>query len=273
MKKIFYQILSQFRKSTNPDVEQIIRNRTFKSFMYFSVAIVIAIVSWSWLIHQPESKGAPRPLREVMKINEKIFGGLFYDNQHLAPLFDKKNRAREVRVNGDIGMGDDFDEDSWALKVVRAPGDTLFVSLEDIKKLPKTEIVFDFKCVEGWDQVSHWAGVKFSDFIEKYNLGTTDKKQADTKNFTNLYLYTGLVTPDGEYYVGMDMPSMLHPQTILCYEMNGEELDWDQGYPLRLITPVKYGVKSIKRIGTIFFSNDPPPDYWYENGYDYYLGL
>jgi len=273
MKKIFNKFFLIFKKPVNPDIDQLIKRRTIISFLYFSFAIVIAFLSWSWLIHQPESKAALKPLREAMKVNEKLFGGLFYDNNHLAPLFDKSKRAKEIRVNGDIGMGDDFDEDSWSLKVVRAPGDTLFISLDDIKKLPKTEIVFDFKCVEGWDQVSHWGGVKFSDFIEKYNLGTTDKLKADTKNFSNLYLYTGLVTPDEEYYVGMDMPSMMHPQTLLCYEMNGEELDWEQGYPLRLITTVKYGVKSIKRIGTIFFSNDPPPDYWYENGYDYYLGL
>jgi len=46
-----------------------------------------------------------------------------------------------------------------------------------------------------------------------------------------------------------------------------------EGYPLRLIIPVKYGIKHLKRIGTLYFSNNRPPDYWAERGYDYYAGL
>ena len=84
--------------------------------------------------------------------------------------------------------------------------------------------------------------------------------------------YIGLKTPDKKYYVGIDMPSALHPQTLLCYEMNGKPLPINQGYPLRLIIPVKYGIKHLKRIGSIYFSNIKPPDFWAEKGYDYYAG-
>jgi DMSO/TMAO reductase YedYZ molybdopterin-dependent catalytic subunit len=69
------------------------------------------------------------------------------------------------------------------------------------------------------------------------------------------------------------MPSAMHPQTLLCYEMNGQPLPLANGYPLRLIIPVKYGVKHLKRIGSLVFSNERPPDYWAEQGYDYYTGL
>jgi DMSO/TMAO reductase YedYZ molybdopterin-dependent catalytic subunit len=85
--------------------------------------------------------------------------------------------------------------------------------------------------------------------------------------------YVGLSTPDEMYYVGIDMPSAMHPQTLLCYEMNGQPLPLENGYPLRLIIPVKYGVKHLKRIGSLVFSNERPPDYWAEQGYDYYTGL
>ena len=159
-------------------------------------------------------------------------------------------------------MANDFDPSTWKLQVIRKPGDTLFVTLDEIKALPKTEIIFDFKCIEGWSQVTYWGGVKFGDFAAKYNL--------DAQTQMN---YVGLATPDKKYYVGIDMPSIMHPQTILCYEMNGKPLPMNQGYPLRLIIPVKYGIKHLKRIGTISFSNVRPPDYWYERGYDYYSGL
>jgi DMSO/TMAO reductase YedYZ molybdopterin-dependent catalytic subunit len=164
-------------------------------------------------------------------------------------------------VNGDLGMNAAFNPAEWKMKVARAPGDTLVLTMEDIKRLPKTEIVFDFKCIEGWDQITHWGGVKMQDFIKAYHLeGQTQKT------------YMGMRTPDGAYYVGIDMPSAIHPQTILAYEMNGQPLPFNQGAPLRLIIPLKYGIKHIKRIGIMFFSDTPPPDYWAEAGYDYYAG-
>jgi len=159
-------------------------------------------------------------------------------------------------------MSNGFDPAAWKLKVARRPGDTLFVTLDEIKALPKTDIIFDFKCIEGWSQVTHWAGVRFSDFVKKYGLDQESQLQ-----------YVGLNTPDNGYYVGIDRKSIMHPQTILCYEMNGEPLPLNQGAPLRLIIPVKYGIKHLKRIGTIFFSDQRPPDYWFERGYDYFSGL
>jgi DMSO/TMAO reductase YedYZ molybdopterin-dependent catalytic subunit len=69
------------------------------------------------------------------------------------------------------------------------------------------------------------------------------------------------------------MPSAMHPQTLLAFELNDKPLPIQHGSPLRLIIPVKYGIKNLKRIGTISFSNERPPDYWAEQGYDYYSGL
>ena len=203
----------------------------------------------------------PKPLRKGLNYNEGFFSK-FFSNNHLAKTFPLSSAVKKVRVNGGEGMSADFDASTWKLKVAKTPGDTLFVTLDEIKALPKTEIVFDFKCIEGWSQVTHWGGVKFSDFAQKYGLNEQTKMN-----------YVGLITPDKGYYVGIDMPAIMHPQTLLCYEMNGKPLPMNQGYPLRLIIPVKYGIKHLKRIGSIFFSNERPPDYWYERGYDYYAGL
>ena len=65
----------------------------------------------------------------------------------------------------------------------------------------------------------------------------------------------------------------MHPQTVLAYEMNDQPLDLKNGAPLRLVIPIKYGVKSLKRIGRIFFSDEKPADYWAEQGYDWWAGL
>lgn len=237
-----------------------LRIKTIVAFILFIIAIAAAVFIWKWLHRQSEIAGAPKPIRKVLSLNEKVFSKTL-SNNHVVKTYPESAAAKHVRFNGDVGLRSDLDS-NWKLKVAREPGDTLFISLNEIKALPKTEIVFDFKCIEGWSQISHWGGVKFSDFAKKYNLYSQMQMN-----------YAGLITPDKKYYVGIDMPSMMHPQTLLCYEVNGKTLPLKNGYPLRLMIPVKYGIKSLKRVGTLFFSNTPPPDYWYERGDDYYSGL
>ena len=241
--------------------EKQFRKRTFISFLFFFVFLASVAAGWRWLLHQPTDSGTPKPLRTVMDANGFVFLH-FFSKEKFTKTYPKSMAAPVVRVNGKLGLKSAPDTANWKLQVIRAAGDTLFITMQEIKSLPRTEVIFDFKCIEGWSQVSHWGGVRFSDFIKKYKLDEQAKLQ-----------FTGLSTPDKEYYVGIDNKSMMHHQTILSYEMNGEPLPADNGYPLRLIIPVKYGIKHLKRIGTISFSSQRPPDYWYERGYDYYSGL
>ena len=237
------------------------RNKSIVAFITFLILIMAAIFAWKWIHKQPEIAGTPKPIRTGLAVDEKVFSS-FLSDDHLAETYPRSAALKHVRVNGDLGLKSSLDTAAWRLKLVRQPGDTLLLTLADIKALPKTELIFNFKCIEGWSQITDWGGVKFSDFAKKYNLGPETQMK-----------YVGLTTPDKEYYVGIDMPSMMHPQTLLCYELNGKPLPLNQGYPLRVIIPVKYGIKSLKRIGTLYFSNTAPPDYWYERGYDYYSGL
>lgn len=241
--------------------ERYLRNKTIIAFICFFVFFVAVVLGWKFLQNQPKEAGALAPLRKGLDVNEWVFANIFSAN-HLAKSYSKDLAAPKVRVNGDAGLSGSADTAVWKLQLIRNPGDTLLLSLDELRTLPKTEIIFNFKCIEGWSQITHWGGVRFSDFVNKYRLS----KQSKMK-------YAGLVTPDAEYYVGIDMASMMHPQTILCYEMNGKPLPMNQGYPLRLIIPVKYGVKHLKRIGTLYFDNKRPRDYWHERGYDYYCGL
>ncbi len=241
--------------------EKYIRNRTLFSVFFLLIFISGVAFAWNRLNHGTKDHSALKPLRKGLDMNEWIFS-TFFSNKHLAREYKRAMAAPRVRVNGDAGLMNISDTAGWKLHLVKMPGDTLLISLDDIRSLPKTEIIFDFKCIEGWSQVTHWGGVRFSDFVNRYGLTKQSKMN-----------YAGLVTPDGKYYVGIDMASMMHPQTLLCYEMNGKPLPLNQGYPLRLIIPVKYGVKHLKRIGTLSFDANRPKDYWYEEGYDYYCGL
>lgn len=257
----FFQTL--ITKNSKLNTDQLIMKKTVVSFFFFFVLAGAAFGGWKWLRNQPSTSGkTSNVIRKVLNTNEGIFDRLLSD-KHLAKEYPVSKAVNPARVNGNLGLKTSLDATTWAMNVIKAKGDTLKITLDDIKKLPKTEFAFNFKCIEGWSQITHWGGVKFSDFIKAYGLN----EESGMK-------YLGLATPDKQYYVGIDMPSALHPQTLLCYELNGKPLPMDQGYPLRLIIPVKYGVKSLKRIGFMYFDNKRTPDYWADvKGYDYFGGL
>lgn len=246
----------------DPRVNRQITRRSFVSFSVFTLMGVAAWKSWFWLKDSGEREGVQAPLRRGLNADEAVFRPTLSPD-HLAPTFPTSAAARMVRPNGNVGLGNNgFDAAAWCLNVTKANGETLEVPLAELQTLPKTDYAFEFKCIEGWSQISWWGGVRFSDFVKHYHL-----RQEVALG------YVGFETPDDQYYVGIDTPSAMHPQTLLCYEMNGKPLPANHGAPLRLIIPIKYGVKNLKRIGKMSFSNERPKDYWFERGYDYYCGL
>jgi Oxidoreductase molybdopterin binding domain len=141
----------------------------------------------------------------------------------------------------------------------------LLLTMDDILKLPKHDLVTQFKCIEGWSQIVHWTGVRMADLIAAY----PPEKRRDGR----LPRYVYMETPNGDYYVGYDMKVCMHPQTLLVTEMSGSPLTQYHGAPLRLHAPTKYGYKQIKRIGLIAYTDQQPDDYWTKLGYDWYAGL
>jgi DMSO/TMAO reductase YedYZ molybdopterin-dependent catalytic subunit len=202
----------------------------------------------------------------VLEFDEQLSRGL-YRADRLAPEFPA-SAVEEPRPNGGYGLSADFDAARWRLNV---PG--LRLTLDEVKSLPRAAMTTELKCIEGWSVVVQWAGTRLRDFMARYRLGTRSGDAPDPEGRPgDLFDYVSLETPDGEYYVGLDMASALHPQTLLCYEMNGEPLAPIHGAPLRLVIPVKYGIKNLKRIGSIRFTDARPADYWAERGYDWYAG-
>jgi DMSO/TMAO reductase YedYZ molybdopterin-dependent catalytic subunit len=238
------------------DVARMMHKKSRRSFLELGISAATGFAGWKWLTTRPEIGGRPYPLRRALEFNETLAKSYFKETR-LAPTFPR-DMAREPRVNGEEGLPADFDPLAWRLHVLGA-GEPRIVTLDAIKRLPRVEMTTELKCIEGWSVIVNWAGTRVSDFAAEYNPGTRD-------------LYVGLATPNDGYYVGMDMQSALHPQTLLCYEMNGEPLSIAHGAPLRLVSTVKYGIKSIKRIGRITFTDERPRDFWAEQGYDWYAG-
>jgi len=248
--------------------------RTRRSFIVGGLAALGGVLGWRYLLQRPDAEGTPLPFRRVLDANGRLSAAYFKETR-LAREFPKSQAVKQVRTNGRAGLESEIDLAAWRLAVQPyGGGQAREFTLADIKALPRVELITELKCIEGWSIVVHWAGARFADFLAKYPLAS--RSGQPVKDIANppadLAPYVSVVTPDEEYYVGLDMHSAIHPQTLLCYEINNEPLSLAHGAPLRLVTPLKYGIKHLKRIGTIAFADQRPADYWAELGYDWDAG-
>jgi Oxidoreductase molybdopterin binding domain len=173
----------------------------------------------------------------------------------------EEEKKREMRT-GRMPRG--REEAGQSHSTLPQPTSGLLLTMGDILRLPRYELVTQFKCIEGWSQIVHWAGVRMADFLEEYPPEFRNGKEPR-------FVY--METPDGDYYTAYDMQVCRHPQTLLVTEMMGAPLTQYHGAPLRLHMPTKYGYKQIKRIGLISYNIERPDDYWTKLGYDWYAGL
>ncbi|MBK8465975.1 MAG: molybdopterin-dependent oxidoreductase [Chloracidobacterium sp.] len=256
-------VLKERRHLSEPlSAEDANRRMFLRSLLGFSVAGIATwtgVLSWWWTSGETKTS----LFRRTFEFNEKV-SQFFYSPGRLAPEFPLSS-VTPPRVNGMEGIEGEIDIEAWRLAVggLANRTDALLLTLDDIKKLPRTEMITELKCIEGWSTIVHWAGVRFSDFAAHILPG---------KSINDLPPYVSMTTPDERYYVGWDTKSIMHPQTLLAYEMNGAPLKPEHGAPLRLASPTKYGIKQIKRIGSIEFTDERPKDYWAESGYDWYSG-
>jgi DMSO/TMAO reductase YedYZ molybdopterin-dependent catalytic subunit len=250
-----------------------LRSLSRRGFAVAGLAALGGLAGWRWLSTQGDDNEIPWPLRRVLELNERLARAAFSESRR-SPNFVRAI-AQTPRVNGSYGLTTPLDPAAWRLRVLRS-GDVdnpQYFTLDEIKTLRRFELTTELRCIEGWSTVVHWAGARFADLAAIIGLAARKGQMArNGRARARGYEYVSLETPDGEYYVGLDMDSAVHPQTLLCYEMGGLPLTSEHGAPLRLVTPVKYGIKSIKRIGTIRFTDDRPADYWAERGYDWYAG-
>lgn len=246
---------------SDAEARKILASKSRRGFLLGGAAALVGIFGWRWL--PDETKVGF--LQRVFRFNENITSA-FYRPAHLATEFPAEKITRPARVNGMLGIENEIDLAAWRVNVGGIPGRStdLVLTMDDIHSLPRSEYVTEFKCIEGWSTIVQWTGPKFSDLVAAFTPWKSPEEMPP---------YVSLATPDGGYFVGWDTPSIMHPQTLLVYEMNGEVLTSNHGAPLRLASPTKYGIKQLKRIGRIDFMNERPQDYWANEGYDWYSGL
>jgi DMSO/TMAO reductase YedYZ molybdopterin-dependent catalytic subunit len=245
-----------------PDAElqRVLCNKTRRGFLTGGLAALGAAAGYTWVTSAGRKQYVPWPQRDVLDFNGRLARSYLSDT-HLMPTFPASAIGR-LKPNGFYGLDDDVSETDKNFQMESGVGAPLTLRLSDIQALPKQEMITNFCCIEGWNNVAHWGGARFSDFTRRY---------FPPGHALPDYVY--MSTPDEEYFVGIDMKSAMHPQTLLAYEQNGRPLAPEHGAPLRLVIPVKYGIKNIKRIGLIRYMAKQPVDYWANKGYDWYAGL
>lgn len=235
------------------------KTRSRRSFLTGAAGIAAGAFGFNWIQNDPRRDGTPGILRRGHELNEALWRRL-YDPDRMAPTF-AISESRMPRINGRIGVREEINLDAWRLRILGNDGEQVDeLVIDDVTSLPSVEQVTEHKCVEGWSEIIHWTGTPFRNLVEAHPEWPTDRK------------FVSLRTPDLEYHVGMDIESMMHEQTLLCWAMQGEELEQLHGAPLRLVSPLKYGIKAIKRIGSIQFTDEQPDDYWGDRGYSWYSG-
>ena len=247
--------------ASEPIDEATIARRTRRSFVGAAVAGAAGLAGWQWLRSRAPTDAQPWPLRRALEANERIAGALVADG-HRQPELPFGSAPKSPRVNGDVGLDGEIDPAKYRLRLTGLAGiegGATSLTLDQVKAFEPVNVAMRLCCIEGWSVAVNWTGTRLRDFAAVYEPAPHD--------------YVSMATPDGEYYVGLDRASAMHPQTLLCYAIDGEPLTPEHGAPLRLVIPSKYGVKNIKRIGRIDFTSQRPADYWAERGYDWFAGL
>jgi DMSO/TMAO reductase YedYZ molybdopterin-dependent catalytic subunit len=241
----------------NREVDVVVGRRTRRAFLTGAIAAAAGVGAYRFLRTRPRVGDLPAPLRTMLQGNERL-ARAYFSPERLSPTFRGADITK-LRANGRQGLTPNYDPTTWRLSIEGATQPAT-LTIEDIRALPVHEMICELRCIEGWSIIVQWKGARLRDLLERHPpAGGVD--------------YLALETPGRGYYVGLDMESALHPQTLLVYEMNGQPLTLVHGAPLRLAIPVKYGIKNIKRIGTIRYSKERPADFWGDRGYDWYAGL
>lgn len=256
------------------DVRREMSRMTRRSFFWAAVAAGAGYGGWSWLNSRSEIDRLAWPYRRMLDTNQKI-AEAYFSPRHRIHEWPLSKRDPKPRVNGHFGLDGQADHTNWKLRIEGLEsGLPVELTIDDIRRLPRYDMVTEFRCIEGWNMFVHWTGVRLADLMRLHPPASRDGSLSDPAGHPErLVRYVSMETPGRGYYVGLDMASAMHPQTLLAYEINGQPLSWHHGAPLRLAIPVKYGIKNIKRIALIRYTDTKPPDFWGDRKYDWYAGL
>jgi DMSO/TMAO reductase YedYZ molybdopterin-dependent catalytic subunit len=268
-----------------------LRSRSRRYFLLFGAGTLAAVAGFWWLLPDDTRRrhltpklrdwldsldarlGASPERREAF-----LNGALTFDDDVAEALYSSHRRVRTYSKSQITPLRNNYNGRTpgpeylagWTLTLSGlASGATERLTTEDLDyKFSHYEQITRICCVEGWSAVAWWGGPRFADLLAAYPPAP-GARWAKLVSSVNLD-FAGRPDP---YYVSIDLPTARHPQTMLATALSGRPLPLAHGAPLRLVAPMKLGLKNIKAITSIEYTREEPADYWNERGYSKYDGL
>jgi DMSO/TMAO reductase YedYZ molybdopterin-dependent catalytic subunit len=258
---------------------RVLRYRTRRDFLSFGAGAVATLAGAGFLLLQETlsrlgmRRDMSSPTKEwllnrALRIDDDVSEAL-YSRNRIVPTYTK-SQITPLKNNYNGATPDPGYISGWNL-TLDGLASGLGISL-DIRNLTTRFSIYEqitrLVCVEGWSAIAWWAGLRFDDLLRAYPP-TSRAKWARVESSVNLDA-SGNSDP---YFMSLDLATARHPQTLLATHFNGQPLTVDHGAPLRLLVPVKLGLKNVKAITRITYSAEEPKDYWAERGYSRYDGI
>jgi DMSO/TMAO reductase YedYZ molybdopterin-dependent catalytic subunit len=258
---------------------RVLRYRTRRDVLFFGAGAVAALAGAGFLLPQNtisrmgvrrnmNSLGKEWFLNKALRIDDDVAEALYSGNRRV-PTYTK-SQITPLKNNYNGATPDPGYISGWNLTLDGlASGLSISLGIRNLMtRFSVHEQITRLVCVEGWSAIAWWSGLRFDDLLRAYPP-MSQAKWVRVESSVNL---DASGNPDS-YFVSLDLVTARHPQTLLATHFNGQPLTVDHGAPLRLLVPVKLGLKNVKAITKITYVAEEPRDYWAERGYSRYDGI
>ena len=271
-----------FAEQPPPAIEippELLRYRTRRDVLLFGAGVLAALAGAGSLLPKEtlgrlglrramSSPGKEWLLNKALRIDDDVAEAL-YSVDRRVPTYSK-SQITPLKNNYNGATPDPGYVSNWKLTLEGlASGSNSAVDLRSLMNhFVVHEQITRLVCVEGWSAIAWWAGLRFDDLIRAYPP-MPQAKWVRVESSVNL---DASGRPD-LYFVSLDLATARHPQTLLATQFNGQPLTVEHGAPLRLLVPVKLGLKNVKAITKLTYVVEEPTDYWVQRGYSHYDGI
>jgi len=207
-------------------------------------------------------------LNQALRLDDDIAEAL-YSRDRMVPTYDKA-QITPLKNNYNGATPDPSYIAEWSLLLDGlVSGVSLSLNIQSLlARFAVHEQITRLVCVEGWSAIAWWSGLRFGDLLSAYPP-VSQAKWARIESSVNLDS-AGNRDP---YFMSLDLATAGHQQTLLATHFNGRPLTVEHGAPLRLVAPMKLGLKNVKAITRISYTAEEPADYWANRGYSRYDGI
>ena len=253
---------------------RIMRYRTRREVLAFGIGAAAVATGAGYLLPQNtlsrlgvrkdmNSRGKEWLLNNALRVDDDVAEAL-YSHNRVVPTYTK-SQITPIKNNYNGTTPDAGYISGWNLMLEGlASGFSVRLGIRTLMNCFSVhDQITRFVCVEGWSAIAWWSGLRFGDLLRVYPPHSR-AKWARIESSVNL---DNSGNPD-PYFVSID-----HPQTLLATHHDGQSLTVEHGAPLRLLVPVKLGLKNVKAITRITYSAEEPRDYWAQYGYSSYDGI